>query len=298
MACNSNTSEPLFDCGGDNEHSSNTGHPLKNGPTITSHPITKFHNYLLQKEPEFARLMELRTKGWQNPRGDDHFKTQRHRADTAAGKEAAMFFRVMQQIGDELQEKTKALTLTNTSSDGIRILDLCMAPGGYTASALKYNPNATAVGITLPPDQGGHQVLLKSPRSSVIYHDITMFASEFGIDQVPATHPEYNSFSKERPFLNQRFDLVFCDGQVLRTHQRPMYRDQHEASRLTLSQLILALQRIRQGGTLIMLLHKIEAWTTIELLYRFSQFASIEVFKPGRSWLPSLGQCGRFKQTH
>ncbi len=38
---------------------------------------------------------------------------------------------------------------------------------------------------------------------------------------IPASHPDAGSFSSDRPFLDQQFDLVFCDGQVLRTHERP-----------------------------------------------------------------------------
>ncbi|OBT93143.1 hypothetical protein VE01_09223 [Pseudogymnoascus verrucosus] len=107
-----------------------------------------------------------------------------------------------------------------------------------------------------------------------------MFAKEFGVDEVPGTHPGHDSFSLERPFINQRFDFVICDGQVLRTHKRPKYRERTEASRLTSSQLILALQRIRHGGTLVILLHKIEALDTMELLYLFSQFSDIENVQP------------------
>ena len=62
------------------------------------------------------------------------------------------------------------------------ILDLCM--GGYTASALKYKPGATAFGITLPPAQGGHKVLQPSSKSSVLCLDITMLAKEFGVENL------------------------------------------------------------------------------------------------------------------
>jgi 23S rRNA U2552 (ribose-2'-O)-methylase RlmE/FtsJ len=189
---------------------------------------------------------------------------------------------MMQEIGNEMQEATGALSQKSRTSEDFEILDLCMAPGGYTARALQHNPTAKAVGITLPPDQGGHQVLLDSPHSCVFYHDITMFAKEFGVDEVPPTHPGRASFSTERPFINEKFDLVFCDGQVLRTHKRPEYRERTEPSRLRISQLILALQRIRPGGRLIMLLHKIEALDTVELLYRFSRFSDIQVFKPAK----------------
>jgi len=123
-------------------------------------------------------------------------------------------------------------------------------------------------------------VLLKSPKSNVLFFDITMLAEEFGMKTSPLTHPEHASFLKDRPFSKHKFYLIFCDGQVLRTHERGEHRQNHEARRLTLSQLILALQRIRASGTLIMLLHKIEAWDTVELLYMISQFSSIQVFKP------------------
>ncbi|PVH86684.1 hypothetical protein DL98DRAFT_557208 [Cadophora sp. DSE1049] len=260
--------------------------PAESGMSSPNVPsaITAFHRILRQTEPVYARLMDLKEKGWNNPKGDEHFKRQRHRADNTKGQEAVTFYRMMQQIGDEMQTKTGAFSHVNRTQPGddFRILDLCMAPGGYTSAALKYNPGSNATGITLPPNQGGHKVLLNSPRSTVLYQDITMFAKEFGVDdhEIPTKHPARASFRTERPFISQKFDLVICDGQVLRTHERPEYREATEATRLTNSQLILALQRIRQGGTLIMLLHKIEAWDTMELLYLFSQFSDIEVFKP------------------
>ncbi|KAL5330891.1 hypothetical protein ACEPPN_000416 [Leptodophora sp. 'Broadleaf-Isolate-01'] len=249
-------------------------------PIVIPSAITVFHKRLRQTEPVYAKLMELKGKGWNNTKGDEHFKHQRQRADSATGQDAARFYQMMQEIGDEMQTKTGAFSQVNRPEDGFRILDLCMAPGGYTSSALKYNPAGKATGITLPPGQGGHEVFLNSPRSTVLYQDITMFSKEFGVDEVPVKHPAHASFSMERPFIDQKFDLVICDGQVLRTHKWPEYREATEANRLTSSQLIFALQRIRRGGTLIILLHKIEALDTMELLYTFSRFSDIEVFKP------------------
>jgi 23S rRNA U2552 (ribose-2'-O)-methylase RlmE/FtsJ len=187
---------------------------------------------------------------------------------------------MMQQIGDELQESTHALSLTSNYAEEVKILDICMAPGGYTSSALKYNCRATVFGITLPPAQGGHEILLRHSKSDIIFLDVTMLAKEFGVDIVPPTHPDHSCFLSERPYLGYTFKLIFCDGQVLRTHQRAEYREHQEALRLTVSQLILALQRIETGGTMIVLLHKIDSWDSTELLYIFSQFSSVRVFKP------------------
>ncbi|KAH9205105.1 hypothetical protein DL95DRAFT_417714 [Leptodontidium sp. 2 PMI_412] len=192
---------------------------------VTLLAIIVFHKRLRQIEPVYSKLMELKEKGWKNTKGDEHFKHQRQRTDSATGKAVVRFYQMMQEIGDEMQTKTGAFSQVNRPEDGFRILDLCMAPGGYTSSALKYNPAAKAISITLPPGQGGHEVFLNSPRSTVLYQDITMFSKEFEVDEVPVKHPAHASFSMERPFIDQKFDLVICDGQVLQTHKRPEYRE-------------------------------------------------------------------------
>jgi hypothetical protein len=42
----------------------------------------------------------------------------------------------------------------------------------------------------------------------------------------------------------------------------------------------LGLQRIKPGGTLIILLHKLETWHSMILVRFFSTFATVELFKP------------------
>ena len=196
-----------------------------------------------------------------------------------------MFYNMMRQIAEELHLQTQALSPSIVSGDVVRVLDLCMAPGGYSAATLGINNMAIVRGISLPPSDGGHNLLLRSNRPAQVeclFLDITMLASEFSVTPVPQAHPEHMKFITDRPYVGQSFHLVFCDGQVLRTHMRPEHREDFEALRLTLSQLILALQRIATGGTLIMLLHKVDSWACVQLLYQFSQFAQIQLFKPQR----------------
>ncbi len=136
----------------------------------------------------------------------------------------------MRTIGLELDEATSALTLRGGGNSRPAILDLCMAPGGFSSAALYRNPSALLRGISLPPSQGGHEMLLKGSWSKtdpyarvyVSFRDITLLAGEMGTpaSSIPASHPDAASFSFDRPFLEQKFDLVFCDGQVLRTHER------------------------------------------------------------------------------
>lgn len=188
----------------------------------------------------------------------------------------------MRQIGDEMQAATGALHIQVGNP---QVLDLCMAPGGYTASALQHNPHAHVSGITLSEKEGGHKLLVhrghRSPRVEVTQLDITMLSSEFGADEIPDDHPDKMKFLPgKRPYLDKSFDLVFCDGQVLRTHARSTYRERKEALRLICSQLILAMQRVKLGATMIILLHMVDAWDTVKLLFQFNSFASIQLFKP------------------
>lgn len=228
-------------------------------------------------------------QGWRNPAGDAYFVKQRERADRPNdGQEQqaqrAYWFKTMFTIGNEIQRATGAFKLDAGSCN---VLDLCMAPGGFSQSILQCNPSARISALTLPLDAGGYMVLLphgaRDSRVEVQYLDITMLVDEFDVTHIDTDHPDALHFLHgQRPYLETPFDLVICDGQVLRTHQRAPYREACEATRLILSQLVIAMQRIRQGATIVVLLHKSHAWNSIELLYEFSKFASVRLFKPTR----------------
>lgn len=159
-----------------------------------------------------------------------------------------------------------------------------MAPGAFTLSALNYNRDRTVVahGITLPVKDGGHPLLVDRSRVQVEEMDLTMLATEFGCETIPQSHPDRDLFLTKQPFCDQQFQLILCDGQVLRNtlHPRSEHREGFEARRLANAQLILALQRIMPGGTIVMLLHKVEACDTIQLLYQFDSFSEVQLFKP------------------
>lgn len=220
-------------------------------------------------------------QGWESPKAKRHFEKQRVKADMADVKDKDYFFRMMRKLGHELQQNNQALTPRLMRAEPLQVLDICMAPGGYTASVLDITPGAKVCGLSLPEGLGGHKLHLEPGLAEVEYLDVTMLIAEYSDSPVPPTYPHPELFSLKRPFLDSKFDLVFCDGQVLRPHERyrEKYREPHETLRLKASQLILALQRIYNGGTLVALLHEVDEWCTVELLHQLSTFSDVEFWK-------------------
>lgn len=188
-------------------------------------------------------------------------------------------------IGRELHhDDTHAFKIAKPSR-GQRpdILDMCMAPGGFLETALNFNPGAQALGLSLPLSKGGHKVLLPRRRGVQLeFLDVTMLAADMGVSasDIPPDHVDAENFLPRYFDPARRFDLVICDGQVLRTHERAPYREKREASRLMTAQLALGLQHIRPGGNMVVLLHRLETWAALRLVYNFTEFSSVRLFKP------------------
>ncbi|KAH7187610.1 hypothetical protein DER44DRAFT_816495 [Fusarium oxysporum] len=206
-------------------------------------------------------------EGWENPAGDRHFHKQRREADKTDKQTSKYHYRLMQKIGEEIHNTTMGLA-TRTSPG--TILDMCVAPGGFLATAKRLNPGAEVMGFSLPPSDGGYSVLLPEDKeSSVRFLDITMLAADMGVTTLPEDHQDIGKFLHRQFKETQLFELVICDGQVLRTHTREPYREPREPTRLKTVQLALGLEHLKPGGTMLVLFHKLG-----------SKFSSVRLFKP------------------
>ncbi|QSZ30403.1 hypothetical protein DSL72_004926 [Monilinia vaccinii-corymbosi] len=242
--------------------------------------------YLMVSDEECGRVVRLRSRGWHDNReeGDAYFRKQRQRADSTTPGEERSFYVMMQQIGEEMHHSHRIFSIPFVPDAQVNILDLCMAPGGYTAAALGHRSAFQAYGITLAPESGGHSVIIDKNRlQGLRFHDITMF-KEFCPSGKEIPEGFKSRFSDIKPFKSIKFHLAFADGKTLRTHDR--LKETYDADlnketvRLQTSQLILAMNRMHNGGTLVMLLHKVDTWHSAFLLYTFSKFAKVEIFKP------------------
>lgn len=209
---------------------------------------------------------------------DAHYKEQQNRSDNADEEQQKFFYDMMLTIGRSMDSHTGVFSF---GSDKPIVLDTCFAPGGFATVILDKHPEAKICGLTLPEEEGGHSVFLnehtKNGRIVMRFMDITKLGFEYGLR--PKDIQE--DMSTEIVYPAKQFDLAVCDGQLLRTNKihRNSNLEDKAAARLDCSQLILALNRLRHGGTLVILLHHIEALDNIELLYLFSQIADIQLFK-------------------
>ncbi|KAF2968870.1 hypothetical protein GQX73_g4668 [Xylaria multiplex] len=237
-----------------------------------------FGNYT-EVEPSLT----FNTQGWQNPAGDQFFKNQRKRADDPNDRQASYFFNMMKRIAQELHSATDVFSIKTLDNVQPSILDWCMAPGGFLSAAMYHNRSARCRAFSLPAEDGGYKVQLSSKaRITVDFLDLNLLAADMGANVIPPTHPEAASFLPSQLSPGDMFDLVICDGQSLRTHQRPQYREILESPRLALVQLALGLEHIRPGGKMIILMHRIESWRCVWLFHVFRKFSTVRVFKPMR----------------
>lgn len=180
-------------------------------------------------------------------------------------------------VGEGLAKKSKIFNFESTCP---KVLDLCMAPGGFAATAKKYLPGAVIDAVTLPPAIGGFKVMDKKVCQNIEYADITMYSKEMAFEQhIPTEHPDYRNFEINRPFFGNSYDIVICGGAVGKSHQMKPYRKACERSRLTVSQLVFAMNRLKASGSVVLLLHHVESWDTVCILNAFNQFSDIQLYK-------------------
>lgn len=230
---------------------------------------------------------------WASKQADEYFKLKQRNCDEAPADTQTIFLKMMREIAREMDKETRFLTdintikKTNPRAPPPKVLDQCMAPGGFSEEVYHtLCPLTEIYGITLPTSHGGYELLVKQrERLKVEFVDITLLAADMGATEtdIPDDHPDKNSFVFRRTFSDKMFDLIISDGQVLRTHKRQEYREKMEALRLSVSQLIFALQHIKTDGTFVMLLHNVNAWRVLKLIYTFTKISSsVQLFKPIR----------------
>ncbi|KAJ6011576.1 hypothetical protein N7451_002988 [Penicillium sp. IBT 35674x] len=199
----------------------------------------------------YRRLKDLKERGWKNQDGDRFFEERRKTASNPTQSKKESFYQMTCHIGSGLAEGTD---IFKSDPTGLKVLDLCMAPGGFTTAAANNLWEPLIDGITLPPQIGGYEVLAKKYCQHIIYADITMYPTEMGYEgPIPEGHPDASHFDRSRPLLDNTYDIVICGGAVGRDHPREEYRQNCEGTRLTVSQMVFAMNHLNPAFSEIQL---------------------------------------------
>ncbi|KAF8910905.1 hypothetical protein CPB84DRAFT_1762780 [Gymnopilus junonius] len=217
------------------------------------------------------RLLELQEKGWHHEDMEQHFQEQRQTADTASSDLSLMWFKRMKAVLREIDQRLHFVA----SDKPLEFLDLGCCPGGFSSYVLEKNPNAIGYGISLPVIDGGHAFALEDHlrfRFNLVYQNLTYYQLGSCIieDQRLKSLPDKIS--------DRIFDLVLLDGHQLRTQNSALPWD---INRLLISQLIIALEAVKVGGTIVIKLplpHKVVSAKILYLLRVLS--TKLLVWKP------------------
>lgn len=222
--------------------------------------------------PELQRLGELRALGWQEDKLDRAFVKQHSVADNADRKLQQYWFHNMKKIMREIDNHTGCIPFRR-----LDFLDLGCCPGGFSSYILTKNRKARGIGVSLPVEEGGHESMLENefqPRFDLYFADITSF--QLG----PSTIDHERFWSLPTPISSGRFDLVIVDGHQLRT-QVSEYAAPWDIDRLLISQIIIALQTVRPGGTIIIKLTHPESIMTAKVLFLLESLSKrLSTYKP------------------
>ncbi|KIO30243.1 hypothetical protein M407DRAFT_225080 [Tulasnella calospora MUT 4182] len=212
-------------------------------------------------------LRELTRKGWEDRSLDAHFASRIRKSATASTPESEVTW--LKTYGKSIREMDNIKNFV--PSGFLNFLDLGCAPGGYSKYVMEKNQLAFGTGICLPVYDGGHYFILPRylrSRYTTHYSDMTKY--DLLADGTNESDPPL-------PFRPASFHLVIADGHPLHTREFSVAVPHV----LLLSQLIIALIAVKEGGTIFIKLNKPATFMTASLLYLLDSICdSLETVKP------------------
>ncbi|KAI0087627.1 hypothetical protein BDY19DRAFT_239556 [Irpex rosettiformis] len=190
------------------------------------------------------------------------------------------WFQSMKYAFEEMDDVFKLVN----APDGFHFLDVGCCPGGFSSYILERNLKTLGTGLSLEVSKGGHDFLLEEQyrhRYELVWGDITSY--QLGNVPLPGRTPF-------PPIHPSTFALVLLDGHPLRTSVSDGSTTKNPQTDqpvhiigdcLLISQLIIGLTTVAQGGTVIIKLSRPERLISAQLMWLFDSLAAdIRTWKP------------------
>ncbi|KAL1727909.1 hypothetical protein EV714DRAFT_253315 [Schizophyllum commune] len=204
------------------------------------------------------QLARLKREHQKRPLYATHARNQQRNADEATPEVQATWFENMKKVMNEIDWATEGRAIPLEGP--LHFLDLGCCPGGFSSYILKKNSDACGVGVSLP---SGHDYLLEEefrPRHELCWADLLRY---------PMQESRYGARAKgfdDMPWglRCRHFDIVVLDGHPLRSQK---VDTSNVGPRLLVTQLLIALQTARRGGTIIAKLSGVDRPDTQAILW-------------------------------
>eukprot|EP01025_Chloroclados_australasicus_P042062 TRINITY_DN447_c1_g1_i1.p1 TRINITY_DN447_c1_g1~~TRINITY_DN447_c1_g1_i1.p1 ORF type:complete len:469 (-),score=56.41 TRINITY_DN447_c1_g1_i1:654-2060(-) len=219
----------------------------------------------------FQALEAAKLVGWESSELDTVFTKCRSKATCNIQRRDTSEMRyIMQAVMREIDEGMNFAVSSNTKT----FLDVCAAPGGFSAYLLEAQPECVGMGVTLPYSKGGHPMgITDSGRYTCEFTDVLKDPSEIIFRRPTLNKDGSPGYGLPIP---HSCDLVILDGHFLggekASYLMPQGGDlvsyptadfsnprmdlvsketEHQTKLMWISQLLISIQNLKQGGTLI-----------------------------------------------
>ncbi|KAJ3350433.1 hypothetical protein HDU83_009718 [Entophlyctis luteolus] len=220
-------------------------------------PRLAITSFFMDNSPLFAQLCAEKEKLRKSSSADSLFEcnwtTPSSQVAHLNTPNTVRFFERMQRVMAEVVDKSQVLEHIDPRVDSFRFLDIGAAPGAFSQYLSTAFPLSIGTGITLPRARGGHLFTAscaETSRYTVHFEDILNenFVSE-SLDRIVG-EPEYDLAIADCLYLDEKPWTLPAGGPA----DPGAFSTNHALGygSLTLTQILIALRGLRQGGSLIM----------------------------------------------
>ncbi|KID97618.1 FtsJ-like methyltransferase family protein, partial [Metarhizium majus ARSEF 297] len=281
------------------------------------HPAQAMYtDYFLKNSPQYAKLHEIRQQGSNNPDVDEYYKLKcawseeklwEMPNDNPCKEGQDPYLKMRCEMSEELDQDQKILSILQETPQP-SVLETGMAVGGFSQHVLDRYPHAKITGISIPGEEGGYPVGFESDNVHSVLKNVGTLAGDVGASDIPETHQTATSLTMERVLpAGEEYDLIFCQERPVREPEakktrkkgrkrprknkkmpgeRQIWSNSPKYIRILMAQLVIAMNHLRENGTIIVLMRKADDVHTFLLLDLIWKFSEVSLYKH-RLWYPT-----------
>ena len=185
-------------------------------------------------------------------------------------------------LSRDMHMHTRAFDVNPRPGQGVQILDLMSAPGGFLATALEANKGKSPRALAYSHPEGPKDDMPEKFKPFVCKKTVDITTLEGPVmHQFPLELPEarWHWLRPQKPF-DPHFDIILCKAYPTPTLPDDSMQGLKDSHMFLASKMSLALSYIRQGGNVVMMFRRVEDWEFCSAYNTFLKYCDIQLWKP------------------